>query len=106
MLGQFSIELQGLKVSLKFEWDENKNKSNRVKHGIWFEETQSAFDDPRGRLFLDDSNAEDRYILIAMNNQTKILVVVHCYPENGNLIRIISARKASKKERHFYEKGI
>lgn len=94
---------------IKFYWDENKNKANRKKHGIWFEEAQSVFDDPHGRLFLDSehsSGEEDRFILIGYSSSDKLLVIVHCLRESDSVIRIISARKATRKERMFYEKGI
>ncbi|RYZ87178.1 MAG: BrnT family toxin [Proteobacteria bacterium] len=93
---------------IRFDWDENKNKSNRKKHGVWFEEAQSVFDDLNGRIFLDVriSDYEDRFILIGVNNFLKLLVVVHCQRESGTVIRLISARKATRKEREFYEEGI
>ena len=93
---------------LQFEWDETKNKSNRKKHGIWFEEAQSVFDDPQGRLFLDpdSDDDEDRYVLIGFNAHAHLLVVVHCYRDSDSVIRIISVRKALKAERKFYEEGI
>lgn len=94
---------------LMFEWDEHKNKQNRLKHGIWFEEAQAVFDDPAGRLFLDSDHStsdEERFVLIGFSASSRLLVVVHCFREFGDKIRIISARKATKKERVFYEKGI
>ena len=93
---------------LKFEWDEKKNKSNRTKHGIWFEEAQSVFDDKNGRLFIDPdhSDDEDRFILIGNSTSSSLLVVVHCYRDENDLVRIISARKATKKERKYYEERI
>lgn len=93
---------------LRFEWDEKKNKQNRSKHGIWFEEAQSVFDDGNGRMFLDSehSDDEDRFVLIGMNSSVRILVVVHCYRESDSIVRIISARKATKREIKFYEEGI
>jgi uncharacterized protein len=93
---------------LRFEWDERKNKSNRTKHGVWFEEAQSAFDDPNARLFRDPdhSQEEDRFILIGLSSGARPLVVVHCYRESDSIIRIISVRKATKKEVRFYEEGI
>lgn len=91
-----------------FVWDEDKNKANRKKHGVWFEEAQSVFDDVHGRLFLDSDHSvhEDRFVLDGHNNYNRLLVVVHCHRESDSVIRIISARKATKKERVFYEKGI
>jgi len=93
---------------LRFKWDEAKNKHNRSKHGIWFEEAQSVFDDPRSRVFHDPehSDEEDRFLILGMSSAARVLVVVHCYREADSLIRIISARKATKKEVKFYEEGI
>jgi uncharacterized protein len=93
---------------LRFDWDELKNRANRTKHGVWFEEAQSVFQDPQGRLFYDPehSEGEDRFILVGMSSAARSLVVVHCYREDESLIRIIFARKATKKELRFYEKGI
>jgi len=100
--------LDKIYIVLRFEWDETKNKRNRTKHGVWFEEAQSVFDDPRSRFFYDSehSEAEDRYLIIGMSAATRILVVAHCYRKGDSLVRIISARKATKKEAAFYEKGI
>jgi uncharacterized DUF497 family protein len=93
---------------LRFDWDERKNRANRTKHGVWFEEAQSVFDDPRGRLFEDPehSDEEERFILLGISSAARPLVVVHCYRESEELVRIISARKATKKEVKFYEEGI
>jgi uncharacterized protein len=95
---------------LRFEWDERKNRGNRTKHGVWFEEAQSAFRDPNARLFYDPEHSgtgkEDRFILIGVSSTAGLLVVVHCYKESDSVIRIISARKATKKEFIFYEEGI
>jgi hypothetical protein len=93
---------------LRFEWDERKNRDNRAKHGVWFEEAQSVFDDLNARLFADPehSEEEDRFILLGVRSNARVLVVVHCYRESESMIRIISARKATKKEVRFYEEGI
>jgi len=93
---------------IRFEWDEAKNRRNRIKHGIWFEEARSVFDDPRSRFFYDTehSEAEDRYLLLGMNFAGRLLVVAHCYREGDALVRIISARKATRKEVTFYEERI
>jgi uncharacterized DUF497 family protein len=93
---------------LRFHWDERKNRGNRTKHGVWFEEAQSVFDDPYARLFHDPehSEEEERFLLLGASSAVRILVVVHCYGESEVLIRIISARKATKKEVRFYEEGI
>ncbi len=93
---------------LRFDWDERKNRRNRSKHGVWFEEAQSVFSDLHARLFYDPehSEGEDRFILLGVSSAGRTLVVVHCYRDSDSLIRIISARKATKKEVRFYEEGI
>lgn len=93
---------------LRFEWDETKNKLNRSKHGIWFEEAQSVFDDASGRVFHDveHSDDEDRFLIVGMSSAARILVVVHCYRKSDSIVRIISARKATKREIKFYEERI
>lgn len=93
---------------IRFEWDDSKNKANRKKHGVWFEEAQQVFDDPRALMFsdLDHSGKEDRFILLGMSSSGRLLVVVHCERDGGNVIRIISARKAKTKEVKRYEEGI
>lgn len=95
-------------MTLRFEWDETKNKRNRFKHGIWFEEARSVFDDLRGRVFHDPehSEQEDRFVVLGMSFAARLLVVVHCYRKSDLVIRIISARKATKKEIKFYEERI
>jgi len=93
---------------LRFDWDERKNRRNRTKHGVWIEEAQSVFGDTHARLFYDPEHSveEDRFLLLGVSSAARILVVVHCYGESDSTIRIISARKATKKEVRFYEEGI
>ena len=93
---------------LRFNWDEPKNKSNRAKHGVWFEEAQSVFSDPHARVFHDPehSEEEERYILLGVSSAMRPLVVVHCNRDSDSLVRIISARKATKKEVRFYEEDL
>ena len=93
---------------LRFEWDERKNRANRKKHGVWFEEAQSAFDDPHARLFSDPehSQEEERFILLGITFAARMLVVAHCYRESEEIVRIISAPQATRKEERFYEEGI
>jgi uncharacterized DUF497 family protein len=90
--------------SLNFEWDENKNLSNQKKHGISFEEAKTVFADGLGRLISDPdhSEGEERFILMGMSSQLKLLTVCHC-ERDSNTIRIISARKADTLERKQYE---
>lgn len=93
---------------VKFEWDDNKNELNRKKHGIWFEEAEQVFKDVNSLLYHDSkhSDNEDRFILLGMSASARVLVVVHCERDKEQVIRIISARKATKKEIQQYEKGI
>ena len=93
---------------MNFEWDEAKNKSNRQKHGIWFEEAKSVFEDDFAKVFYDESTStvEKRFLIIGNNASGDNLIVVHCYRENDEVIRIISARRTTKKERLIYEEGI
>jgi uncharacterized DUF497 family protein len=88
---------------LIFEWEPQKAKSNLKKHGVSFEEASTAFQDTLS-LTIDDplhSIDEVRAVLIGMSNKNRLLVVVHTEKEDN--IRIISARKATKKERKNYE---
>ena len=93
---------------IRFEWDEKKNRSNQKKHGVWFEEAQQVFDDSAALRYLDldHSDDEDRFLLLGMSSSNRTLVVVFCERESPSVIRIISARKATKKELKAYEKGI
>jgi uncharacterized DUF497 family protein len=90
-------------MPLSFEWDKNKAKSNQAKHGIDFAEAATVFGDPLSLTIPDPehSQAEDRFIIIGTSHRRKLLVVVHT--ERGDNIRIISARRASRKERKSYE---
>ncbi len=92
---------------LYFEWDELKNKSNQKKHGLWFEEARQVFEDPLALRYYDPTHSddEDRFLLLGQSEPNRILLVVFC-ERRGSAIRIISARKATKKERKTYEKGI
>jgi len=91
-----------------FEWDENKNQINQKKHGINFEEASSVFYDEKAILFDDPEHSEweERFILLGMSNAANACMVCHCYRESDTVIRIISARKATKKETERYVKGI
>ena len=93
---------------IEFEWDEDKNQVNRKKHGVWFEEAEQVFDDSNAIMFFDQehSKSEDRFILLGLSASVRILVIVYCERHKGKIVRIISARKATKKEIKRYEKGI
>ena len=89
---------------LSFEWDEKKNKSNQTKHKISFEEAQTVFYDERA-LVIDDpehSQEEERFIILGMSIKANLLVVCHCCRSSENVIRIISARKATRTESTHY----
>ena len=89
---------------IKFEWDPRKDSANQRKHGISFEEAQSVFFDENAVQFYDEhhSEQEDRFIMLGLSIHSRILVVCHCERESGNVIRIISARKATRSERQYY----
>ena len=88
---------------IEFEWDQSKAKSNLKKYGVSFEEAQSVFYDDLAVQFFDESAAdEDRFILLGTSNLTRVLVVVQCERNDGGVLRIISARKATKTEKQFY----
>lgn len=95
-------------MEIDFEWDEKKNEINRKKHGVSFEEAKSCFEDEHARVFFDveHSKDEDRSILIGLSSELRTLIVVYTERINGNddliVNRIISARKATKKEFQYY----
>ena len=89
---------------LYLEWEERQNESNKKKHRISFEEARSVFYDDAA-LVIDDpehSEEEDRFIILGMSTQANLLVVCHCYRASDTVIRIISARKATRTESRFY----
>ena len=90
---------------MKIIWDENKNQENIRKHKVSFEEAKTAFYDPNGKLIddPDHSDEEDRFIILGLSKLLHLLVVCHCYRENDEIIRIINARKATKKEAKYYK---
>lgn len=90
--------------SIKFEWDNHKALSNEIKHGVSFEEARSVFYDERAKLIGDPehSEKEDRFILLGLSCSLRVLIVCHCFRSKGNLIRIISARKATENETKSY----
>jgi len=91
-------------MDVVFEWDERKNRDNRKKHGISFEEARTAFLDENARVMPDPehSGEEDRFVLLGLSTTLKVLVVCHCYREADRVIRIISARKANRDEQRQY----
>ena len=93
-------------ANLRFNWDARKNAGNKRKHGVSFEEARTVFYDERALLIEDpdENDEEDRFVLLGISAALRMLVVCHCYREKDSLIRIISARKANRKEREDYEK--
>jgi len=90
--------------TLKFEWDERKATANLKKHGISFDEARTVFFDECAKLIDDPEHSDDeeRFILMGLSSSLRVMVVCHCYRSAGNVIRIISARKATSAESKFY----
>jgi uncharacterized DUF497 family protein len=84
-----------------FEWDADKATANRAKHGVAFEESATVFLD-LDYLLIRDAVVADRFVALGMSNQARVLLVVHC--EQGEKVRIISARRATRRERETYER--
>lgn len=91
---------------ITFQWDRQKNKINQQKHGISFEEAESVFFDDYAVQFWDEdhSQEEERFLLLGISSKMRILLVVHCFREEDSIIRIISARKATKNENKEYRR--
>jgi len=90
--------------ALEFEWDNRKDKTNSKKHGVTFDEARTAFYDEYAIQFFDPdhSESEDRFLLLGTSFKLNTLVVCHCFRQEETVIRIISARKADKDEKHVY----
>jgi uncharacterized DUF497 family protein len=89
---------------IRFEWDPKKNRINKARHGVSFEEAKTAFFDEHARIIADPEHSDDeeRLILLGLSVKLRVLVVCHCYRESDHVIRIISARKADPSERSDY----
>ena len=89
---------------MKFDWDQTKASANSKKHGVTFEEARTVFFDEFAVQFFDDdhSSEEERFLLLGLSSDAKLLLVCHCEREQENVIRIISARKATKREAAHY----
>ena len=90
---------------LQFEWDEGKNEINKKKHRVSFEEAQTVFYDMNALMISDPEHSDDeeRFILLGYSAMARLLLVCHCYREQDEVIRIISARKANSFEARQYE---
>jgi uncharacterized protein len=89
---------------LRFEWDDAKVDENKRKHRVSFEEAQTVFYDERGLLIDDEDEEDERFVLIGLSATLRVLVVSHCYRAKDQVIRLISARKATPSERMDYER--
>ena len=93
-------------MDLSFEWDPRKESANRRKHRVSFEEAVAVFGDPLARIFDDPdrSGREARELIVGRSKQQRLLVV--CFVQRDDRIRIFSARKATRQERQDYEEGV
>ncbi len=89
-----------------FKWDKAKSKLNEKKHKISFQEASTVFSDEMAVEFYDNEHSEweDRFLLLGLSNKLNLLLVCHCYRESEGIIRIISARKATKNESNYYQR--
>jgi uncharacterized DUF497 family protein len=89
---------------IEFEWDERKNRENQRKHKVSFEDAQTVFLDENAIRYFDPDHSqdEDRFLMLGMSFRLRVLVVCHCYRQDDSVIRIISARKADKREQSDY----
>jgi hypothetical protein len=92
---------------IKFEWNAAKAVTNIKKRGVSFEEVKSVFFDDFAVQFFDQENSdtEDQFLMLGMSNETNLLLICHCERDDGNTIRVISARKATKNESKNYQRG-
>lgn len=90
--------------NIKFAWDSRKARTNVAKHGVSFQEAETVFLDEQARLIddPDHSEFEDRFVLLGLSLRGRCMVVSHSYRENEDVIRLISARRATKKEQVLY----
>ena len=92
---------------ITFAWDEKKNEENQRKHGISFDEAKTVFVDEHALLTSDPDHSSDeqRFVLLGMSAALRTVVVCHCYRDEDEVIRIFSARKATRKEQNIYKRG-
>jgi uncharacterized DUF497 family protein len=89
---------------IRFEWDERKSRENKRKHRVSFEEAQTVFLDENAIRYFDPDHSDDenRFLMLGMSFALRVLVVCHCYRVDDSVIRIISARRANKREQASY----
>ena len=92
--------------AIQFKWDNTKSIANEKKHGISFQEASTVFSDELAIEFYDNKHSgwEDRFLLLGLSNRLNTLLVCYCYRETEKVIRIISARRATKNESKFYKR--
>ena len=94
-------------TEIRFEWNEAKSQQNRKKHNVSFEEAQTVFLDENALRFFDPDHSadEDRFLMLGISCHLRVVLVCHCYRTSDSVIRIISARKADKREEADYWEG-
>ena len=95
-------------MSIGYEWVEAKNRANRKRHGVSFEEARTVFLDENARLIADQDHSadEERFLLLGLSLRLRLLVVSHCYRQSDEVVRIISARRADPTERRDYARWL
>jgi len=95
-------------IRMQFVWSAIKASQNLKKHNVSFEEAQTVFYQPTTKVAHDPehSESEDRFLAIGYSSLSKLLIVVHCYKDEEETIRIISARKTTKTEKRQFEEGL
>ena len=93
---------------IRCEGDPRKNRANKAKHGVSFEEARTAFYDEHARVIADPEHSEDeeRFVLLGLSIELRVLVICHCYRRSDEVVRIISARKADTTERNQYAENL
>ena len=92
--------------NVQFQWDKNKASENLKKHGVSFQEAETVFYDENAVEFYDDKHSqwEDRFLLLGLSANVRLLLICHCFKKNEAVVRIISARKATGQEAKFYKR--
>jgi uncharacterized protein len=94
-------------IEYRFAWDSRKNLSNNKKHGVYFQEAVTVFYDENGMEYYDPDHSEDedRFLMVGISRNLRVLVVSYCYRQLETTIRIISSRKADNQEIRNYFRG-
>jgi uncharacterized protein len=91
---------------IEFSWNTKKAEINLKKHKVSFDEAVTVFYDEFATEYFDDTHSddEDRFLMLGLSSKLRILIVCHCLRDSNNMIRIISARKATKNESKYYRR--